>query len=82
MIDIKERNTQAYHSFSKLLSIRDVRNTLGLSSARVVNLIRSGEFDCYNVSGRPIERSEITEFTRGVRITPESLRDYMTRIKI
>lgn len=74
--------TETYHSFSRLLSIRDVRNVLGLSSARVMELIRDGELDCYNVSGRPIERSEITEDTRGVRITPESLREYMDTIKI
>jgi hypothetical protein len=73
---------EAYHSFSRLMSIRDVRNALGLSSARVIALIRDGEFDCYNVSGNPIERSTINEDTRGVRITPESLRDYMNSIKI
>lgn len=81
MIEI-ERNIEAYHSFSRLLSIRDVRNVLGLSSARVVDLIRDDELDCYNVSGSPIERSEINEETRGVRITPESLRDYLDGIKI
>lgn len=81
-MDIQIEREREEHGFKRMMNFRDIRNVLGLSSAMVAQLIRSGQLDCYNVSGIPIDREGITEDTRGVRITPESLEDYLNTIRI
>ena len=53
---------------TRMLSIREVRDLLGLSYAGVIKLVRGGQLRAYSyTAGGPVDRHYITDDTRGLR---------------
>lgn len=65
-----------------LLSIYETRTVLGLSSARVFELIRAGKLEAFNPTGEKIPRSEIDESVWGIRVTPSSVQRLLEATRV
>ena len=62
----------------KMLSIKDVRNRLGLSAYEVINLVQTGRLRAYRYAGTgPVRRDEITTFTSGLRFRDSDIEELL-----
>ena len=75
--DFKERQLEIRESFDPMLTLPEVRRILGVSYAIVTELIRDGHLRAYDITGRTVDKAQITEHSRGLRVLPDDLRKYL-----
>jgi hypothetical protein len=63
--------------FEDMLTMKDVRDVLGVSYGVILGHIRKGHLRAYKVTGEPISRNEVSDKTFGIRIRPSDLRQYL-----
>lgn len=80
--DFKLREQEIRESFDPMLRVQEVRNIIGCSWRFVIELVRLGEIEAYDIPGRVVDRSEVDENSHGLRIAPSSLREYLDATKI
>ena len=80
--DFRERQLEIRESFDPMLTLPEVRRILGVSYAVVTELIRDGHLRAYDITGKTIDRSQITEHSRGLRVLPDDLRKYVDSIQV
>lgn len=67
----------------KMLAMRDVREQLQLSTAEVVNLIRTGRLRAYKYAGDgPITRGQVSYQTTGLRFRTSDIEEMLERTRI
>jgi hypothetical protein len=64
----------------RLLTVPDVRNYLGCGTRRVLQLIDEGHLEALDIAPPGTVRTGWHD-TRGIRISPESLRDYLDSVR-
>ena len=74
MLMTEERPTS-----TNLLTLRAVKDYLGVSYGVVLGQIRQGKLKAIKVTGDPVRREEINGNTFGLRIRPEDLDEYLER---
>ncbi len=75
--DFAQEHRKIRESFDPLLKLHEVRKILDVGRDFVLQLIQEGELEAVDLAAhRPHEQGN------GVRITPISLRDYITRNRI
>jgi excisionase family DNA binding protein len=67
---------------SNLLTLRDVKDYLGVSYGVVLGQIRDGKLRAYKVTGDPVRREEVHDGVYGLRIRPEDLEDYLDNVEV
>ena len=80
--DFKQREREIRESFDQMLSVREVRQVIGCSWKFVIQLVREGRLEAFDITGRVIDRSAVDENSHGLRITPSSLQTYLKSIKV
>lgn len=68
--------------FSPLLTLSQVRAIMLVDYALIYDLIRAGELEAFNFSGKKITREDVGRDTREIRVSPESLRAYLERVRL
>lgn len=77
MTVIGRKKKMTNNHFEEMLTLREVKKVLGVSYGILIEMIRNGELEAHKVTGRPITKEELSTETYGLRIPPESLRDFI-----
>lgn len=80
--NFEELQAEIRESFDPMLSIQEVRSIIGCSWRFVMELIRTGKLEAFDITGQTVERESVNEKSHGLRITPSSLRDYLNSTKL
>ena len=70
---IKEKK----QSFEQLMTMRQVKDLLGISYGLIYALIREGRLDAVKVTGEPVSRNEVDETVQGLRFSPTTIRRFL-----
>ncbi len=71
---------EQYSTTDRMLGMRDVRDTLGLSTVEVVNLVRTGRLRAYRYAGDgPIAIGQVSYDTRGLRFRSSDIEEMLER---
>ncbi len=81
MMEQKQR-TKKYNGIERLVPLVDVKRTLAVSWPMLVDLVHDGTLTAYSVSGRAVNRREVTQGTRGLRVSESDLRAYIESIRV
>ena len=60
-----------------MLSMKDVRDILGVSYGVIYDLIREGRLKAIRVTGEPVSRHEIDDTVHGLRFRPSDVREFL-----
>ena len=63
--------------FERMLTVKDVRDVLGVSYGVILGHIRNGLIRAYKATGEPIRREEVRDGCYGLRVKPSDLREYL-----
>lgn len=66
------------HNFEEMLTLKEVRDILGISYGVLLGQIRKGHLRAYKVTGEPISKHDVGDKTFGIRVRPSDLRQYLT----
>lgn len=69
----KEQTTE----LERMLSMKDVRDILGVSYGVIYGLIREGKLRAVRVTGEPISKSAIDNSILGLRFRPSDVREFL-----
>ncbi len=61
----------------EMLTLKDVKDVLGLSYGVILGHVRDGKLKAYKVTGQPINKQDVGDKTFGIRVKPSDLRDYL-----
>lgn len=64
--------------FERMLTMKDIRDVLGISYGVILGLIQDGELRAYKATGNPVARERL-EHGYGLRFDPTDLRDFLNR---
>ncbi len=64
--------------FEDMLTLKEVRDVLGVSYGVILGHVRNGYLRAYKVTGERISRDEVGDKTLGLRVKPSDLREYLT----
>ena len=73
---------QTTTELERMMSIRDVRDILGVSYGVIYGLIQDGKLRCWKVTGEPISKDEVGESTWGLRFKPSDVREYLNNASV
>ena len=65
-------------NFEDMLSLKEVRDVLGVSYGVILGHIRNGHLRAHKVTGEPIGRDAVGDETFGIRVKPSDLREYLS----
>lgn len=82
MIDVREEKRIKRDELEALMPLFDFKNLLQVSWGRVMQIVMDGEIDVYDISGEYMSREDITPYTRGLRVLPSDVRDYITSVQV
>ena len=60
-----------------MLSMKDVRDILGVSYGVIYGLIREGRLRAVRVTGEPVSRDTINDTVLGLRFRPTEVREFL-----
>ena len=60
-----------------LMNIKQVGKVLGLSPARIIELVQSGKLAAFRTYGGRVDRATVTETTFGLRFRPSDVEEYL-----
>ena len=63
--------------YSQLLTVKDVRDLLGVSYELLYELIRDKRLSAVSISGHPIYAEHVDERSRSLRFYPSDVRDFI-----
>lgn len=63
--------------FERMLTMKDVRDILGVSYGVIYGLIREGKVTAVRVTGEPISRYEVDDRLLGLRFNPSEVRQFL-----
>ncbi len=63
--------------FERMLTMKDVRDILGVSYGVIYGLIRDGKLTAVRVTGEPISRYEVDDRLLGLRFNPSDVRSFL-----
>ena len=66
----------------RLIPLIDVKRVLAVSFPTLVGLIRDGRLTAFDVTGRTVDRQEVNEHSRGLRVFESELERFIETIKI
>ena len=78
---ITDRNYE-HLGYGQLLSIKDVRDLLGVRYDFIYDLIRQRRLTAISLNGRPVEASEVDHTTRSLRFYPADVRELIKSSEI
>jgi len=61
----------------RMLSMKDVRDILGVSYGVIYGLIREGRLRAVRVTGEPVSRDTINDTVLGLRFRPTEVREFL-----
>ena len=70
------------HGLDRLVPLIDVKRRLAVGWPMLVGMIRDGTLTVYDVTGRTVNRWQVTEHTRALRVLESDLEDYIDSIKV
>ncbi len=79
---IETREGRFGDQLDRLIPLVDVKRMLAVSWPTLVEMIRDGRLTAYDVTGRCVDRREVTETTRGLRVFESELERFVDGIKI
>ena len=79
---IKERQTIEDMGFERMLTLKDVKDVLGISYGVILGHIRNGLIKAYKATGDPVRRDELHDGSYGLRVKPSDLREYLNNIEV
>lgn len=80
MKDFVEAQLKMREELDTLLTMKDVRVILACSVSVVIRLIKSGDLEAFDITGKAADK--IDEHSYGLRITPSSLKHYLERVRV
>ena len=72
-----KEQTIADMGFERMLTMKDVRDVLGVSYGVILGHIRNGHIRAYKATGDPVGREEVGDGCYGLRVKPSDLREYL-----
>jgi hypothetical protein len=66
----------------EMLTLKEVRDILGISYGVIMGHIRNGSLRAYKVTREPIRREEVGDKTYGLRFKPSDLREYLSTVLV
>lgn len=82
MIDVREEQRIKRNELEALMPLFTFKNLLQVSWGRVMQIVIDGELPVYDISGEYMSKDEITPYTRGLRVLPSDVRDYVRSIQV
>jgi hypothetical protein len=79
---MKEKQTVEDMGFERMLTIKDVRDVLGVSYGVILGHIRNGYIRAYKATGEPVRREEVLDGCYGLRVKPSDLREYLNDVLV
>jgi hypothetical protein len=73
---------QTTEDLEHMLSMKDVRDILGVSYGVIYGLIQDGKLRCWKVTGEPISKHEVGERTWGLRFRLSDVREYLKNASV
>ena len=70
----KEETTE---ELERLLSMKDVRDILGVSYGVIYGHVRAGKLKAVRVTGEPVGREEVDDTVYGLRFRPSDVREFL-----
>lgn len=68
--------------FERMLTMKDVRDVLGISYGVILGHIRNGHIRAYKATGEPVSREEVGDGCYGLRVKPSDLREYLSTVLV
>lgn len=65
--------------FERLMSMKDVRDILGVSYGVIYGLVQDGRLNAVKVTGEPVSRHEVDDKLMGLRFKPSEVRRFLQR---
>lgn len=78
---IKEQSIEDM-GFERMLTVKDVRDVLGVSYGVILGHIRNGLIRAYKATGEPVRREEVRDGCYGLRVKPSDLREYLNDVLV
>jgi hypothetical protein len=73
---------QYREDFNELLTLSETRGVLGCSASTVLDLIKDGSLTAYHLDRGILSRADVDKIERGLRIAPESVREFLTSAQL
>ena len=61
----------------RMLSMKDVRDILGVSYGVIYGLIREGKLKAVRVTGEPVSKDAVNDSVMGLRFRPSDVRSFL-----
>lgn len=74
---MKEKQTIEDLGFERMLTMKDVRDILGVSYGVIYGLIRDDKLRAVKVTGEPVRRYEVDNMLLGLRFRPSDVRQFL-----
>ena len=68
---------QTTEDLERMLSMKDVRDILGVSYGVIYGLIREGKLRAVRVTGEPVSKYEVNDTILGLRFRPTDVRRFL-----
>ena len=81
MINVREEK-RVRQELEALMPLYEFKNLLQVSWTRIMEIVMDGELPVYDVSGEYMSREDITPYTRGLRVLPSDVREYVRNIQV
>lgn len=65
-----------------LMTLKDVKDYLGLSYGVVLGHIRDGKIRAFKVTGETVRRDDIHDGVKGLRVRQEDLDEYLENVAV
>lgn len=81
MIEIRQKQVRD-QDVDRLIPLIDVKRKLSVGWPMLVAVIRAGRLSVYDVTGRTVNRHEVTESTRALRVFESEVERFIFSIKV
>ncbi len=72
-----EKQTIEDMGFERMLTMKDVRDILGVSYGVIYGLIRDDKLRAVKITGEPVSRYEVDDTLLGLRFKPSDVRQFL-----
>lgn len=74
---MQTRQTLEDMGFERLMTMKDVRDLLGVSYGVIYSLIEDGRIRAVKVTGEPVAKDRVDETVQGLRFYPSDVRRFL-----
>jgi excisionase family DNA binding protein len=75
-------NQEKTKGFEQLMTMKQVKDVLGVSYGLIYALVREGRLEAVKVTGVPVSRHEVDDAVQGLRFSPTEVRRFIQKSKI